>query len=231
MKTLATSIVAALFVVTLYPVTDAAPINLPSKSAIIIQSKPQPPVNVQPVTPQPNLSGSSVPRGTKVTPSEQAGTSAPLTAPNLTVSSSPATPYDFDPVVTLNENYKFKDRDWKTSDRYEISRVEGLNSTYVPGEKIAFEVTGWSSTLEVNDINGFNVMATLFELPVNRVNRAKTTYNPLTRVWQSKFSVPLDSTKEYKILINLFCEKKNSPCTNTFGERTQVDKIFPIQPL
>lgn len=228
MKTLAILIVAALFVVTLCPSTYAAPINLPSKSAIIIQSKPQPPINVQPATPQPNLSGGSVPRGTVVTPSSQSSTSTPS---NLTDTSNPVSAFDYDPVVTLNENYKFKDRDWKTSDRYEISRVEGLNATYVLGEQIDFEVSGWSSTLEVNDINGFNVMATLFELPVNRVNRAKTTYNPVTRVWQSKFSVPLDSTKEYKILINLFCEKKNSPCTNTFGERTQVDKIFPIQPL
>lgn len=231
MKTLATSIVAALFVVTSCPATDAAPINLPSKSAIIIQSKPQPPVDVQPTPLQPNLSGSSVPSGTEVTPSAQASTSIPLTVPNIAIPSGLTSPYDFDPVVTLKEKHKFKDTGWISNDRYEISRVEGLNNNYVPGEQIAFEVTGWSSILEVNDINGFNVMATLFELPANRVNRGKTTYNPDTHVWQSKFTVPLDSTKEYKILINLFCEKMNSPCTNTFGERTQVDKIFPIQAL
>lgn len=231
MKNFVVFIGLAFYLATLSFSAYAASTPTPSQSSIIIKRQAQPPVNVQPAIPQPNLSGSSVPRGTEVTPAEQASTSAPLATPSLTTSSRPANPYDFDPVVTLNKNYKFKDRDWKTSDRYEISRVEGLNSTYVPGEKIAFEVAGWSSILEVNYENGFNVMATLFELPTNSVNRAKTTYNPSTRVWESKFSVPLDNTKEYKILINLYCEKRNSPCTNTFGERTQVDKIFPIQPL
>lgn len=219
MKTLATSIVAALFVVTLSPVTDAAPVNLPSKSSIIIKPQRQTPVDVQPTTPQPNFSGNQVPVGTSSTPSAEQPTAAtPLdTIPSL----------NYDPVVTLKDTYrKIK---WKSDDRFEISRIDGLNSSYYANEQISFEVTGWSSNLEVNEENGFNVMATLYELPTNRTNRAKTTYNQDTRVWQVKFHAARDNTKEYKILINLYCAKNNSLCANTFGLGTQVDKISSVQ--
>jgi len=118
---------------------------------------------------------------------------------------------------------------WRGSERYDFENIDGLQSSYSRGEPIVFDVSGLSDSLAVEPDNGFDVVATIFELPKNIVNRAKITYFPDKRAWQARFSIPLDNTKEHKILVNLACVKRGSLCASTFGFGTQVDKIIPVQ--
>ena len=172
------------------------------------------PNNVVPPVPTPAISATSV----------APGTTPPISsAPNASVNDSTR----YNPIVTLDDTYRFMG--WKTSERYEFADIDGLQESYNAEEPIIFYVSGRSNSLTVDEKNGFNVVATIYELPTNTVNRAKVVYDPDRRAWRAKFSIPRDKAKEYKILLNLFCDKNDGLCANTYGAGTQINKIIPVQ--
>lgn len=144
-----------------------------------------------------------------------------------------ASPYEadvgaeFNPVVSLMDVHR--GTAWKTYDRYEFSTFDGLKDVYQAGEPIVFYVEGKSGLLDVNEGNGFSVIATLIEVSRNHGNRAEVRYDQDIHAWQIRLTAPKDITKEYKLVVNLFCKTNESPCSTTYGFETQVDKIIPIQ--
>jgi hypothetical protein len=60
-------------------------------------------------------------------------------------------------------------------------------------------------------------------------SQAKVQFDDDRRSWQINLNAPKDISQEYKLVVNLFCKTKESPCAKTYGFETQVDKIIPIQ--
>ena len=134
---------------------------------------------------------------------------------------------DYRPTVVLRNSVEYSG--WKTAERYEILINEGLQNAYYAGEQIIFFVSGKSYSLAVDKLKGFNVIATFFDVSRNVGKRAVVEYDTGKNAWMIKLIAPADITKEYKLVVNLFCEKDNSPCSDMFGFGTQIDKIIPIQ--
>lgn len=135
---------------------------------------------------------------------------------------------DYSPVVTI---FDLSSRiRWKTYERYEISNIYGLENVYKANEPIIFYVQGNSGKLDVDETNGFSVVATMMEMSRNLVNPGRVTYDSERRAWEVEFMAPKDITitKEYKIIVNLFCKTETSPCAITYGFKTQVDHIIPL---
>jgi hypothetical protein len=149
--------------------------------------------------------------------------SAPAVGPSATMGVSS----DYSPVVT--HAFVREHKGWKTIDRYEYAYVDGYQETYNPEEAIAFSVEGKSDKLTVNETNGFSIFATMFNLTDRIGKRVKVKYDSHRNIWNMKLTAPKDSDKEYKIVINLFCKKYDSPCTETYGFGTQIDKTLPLK--
>lgn len=118
---------------------------------------------------------------------------------------------------------------WKTSERYDFSYILGLLETYNPDEQVVFSVEGKSDKLFVDKTNGFEVAASMIDPSENKVKRLDIKYNEDRRFWQVKFNVPHVSNKEYRILLNLYCKKMDSPCSEAYGFGTQVDKVLKLK--
>lgn len=134
---------------------------------------------------------------------------------------------NYTPVIT--HSVVLDHKGWKTLDRYEYSYIDGYQETYNPEEAIAFYVEGKSDKLYVDEANGFSVFATMFNLSDKIGKRVKVKYDSHRHSWNVKLTAPKDSDKDYKIVLNLFCKKKDSPCAETYGFDTQVDKTLVLK--
>lgn len=147
------------------------------------------------------------------------------------VPANPVTSADIEkeyiPRVTLKNTRENKS--WKNYERYEISKIDEFQGVYNPGDQVVFFVEGRSSRLDVDEANGFKVFATMIEILGNVVSRVEIQYDNERHAWQANLTAPKDKNKEYKIVINLFCKTKDSPCATSYGDGTQVDKILSLQ--
>ncbi len=136
-------------------------------------------------------------------------------------------------TVTSSAATKIERNKWKSSERYEFLTINGIQETYNAGEAINFYVQGKSNILEVTEENGFYVAATFFALPKIKGERVPVVYDTTKRAWRVIYSAPTDTTKQYEIVVHLFCGKTDvqneSPCEAMHGERTQIDKFIPIK--
>ena len=154
-----------------------------------------------------------------------AATTASSTMNTLSATSG-AVNEDYNPIVTLLPPIEHKG--WKTTAHYEFSGFDGLQDSYNANEQITFTIAGSSSNLAVEKPNGFNVVVTIFDPSKNVGRRAAVSYDPDKHAWLARLAAPTDSTTEYKLVVNLFCEKKDSPCADTYGLGTQIDKIITL---
>ena len=118
---------------------------------------------------------------------------------------------------------------WKISERYDFSYVLRFMETYNPDEQVVFTVEGKSDKLIVEKSNGFDMSASLFDPSRNKFKRLDVKFNEGRRFWEVNLKVPHDGDKEYKILLNLYCKKMDSPCSEAYGFGTQVDKILKLK--
>lgn len=146
-----------------------------------------------------------------------------------TTPEAPAADVDkfYTPLVNLRNTCK--DKGWKTSDRYDFAKIDGFQETYNAEEQITFYLEGKSGKLDVEEANGFSVFVATYDLSRNVWKSADIEYDHDRRAWQVKLTAPKDITKGYKIVLNLFCKKNDSPCATTYGFGTQVDKILTLQ--
>ena len=133
---------------------------------------------------------------------------------------------DYNPIVSLEDDREHGG--WRSHERFEISNVSGLREIYDPGEKMDFLVKGQSDRGDVEAINGFDVVVTLFDLTRGVGKRAEVDFDSQKRAWQVWLTAPKESGNEFKMVINLFCKIKDSQCANTHGFGTQVDKSVPL---
>lgn len=150
----------------------------------------------------------------------------PATADSMPPGVISASP-DFNPIVTHMDVREYKG--WKTLERYNFSYIDGFYDIYNPEESIYISVQGKSDKLEVDEANGFSVFATMMDLSKNTGKRAKVKYDANKHTWKIILTAPKDNTGEYKIVVNLFCKKNDSPCAETYGFGTQIDKTLPLQ--
>jgi len=117
---------------------------------------------------------------------------------------------------------------WKTSERFEISKIEGYQEVYSAQEPIVFYLEGKSDKMDVEQANGFYVSATLYDVPRTGIQNAVVKYDPARRAWLVKLKAPTDSTKAYEIQVHLYCGKEGSACTGTYGLSAQKEIILPL---
>mgnify|MGYP001570299123 CR=1 FL=1 len=134
---------------------------------------------------------------------------------------------DYNPVVTHMNVREHKG--WKATERYAFSYIIVFHEIYNPEEPIEFTVEGKSDALYVDEANGFSVFATMFDLSRSVGSRATVEYDAGRRIWNIKLTAPKDSGKDYKIVLNLFCRKNNTPCADTYGYGTQIDKTLSLR--
>lgn len=120
-----------------------------------------------------------------------------------------------------------KCRQWKDSERFDISRIDGLYDEYNPGEPIVFFVEGKSDKLIVEKENGFYVSALLGNHSDHKVFGAKVDYDPDKHAWKVEFTAP-ESAKQYDISLYLLCRPDESPCAAVFGVDTWVNIIRQV---
>lgn len=119
---------------------------------------------------------------------------------------------------------------WKSSDRYELSYIDGFQEIYNAQEPIVINVEGKSDKMDVDLANGFYVSAIIYEASRRTMEKQVLgEYDSSRRVWQVKIDAPTDNNKRYELYVALFCSKTNSPCATAYGEGTQVDKVLPLQ--
>lgn len=148
-------------------------------------------------------------------------------ASTLPATNASDTYFSPNPVLALF-NYH-NDAAWLSSDRYEFTKIDGLQETYKTGEPIVFYVEGQSEKLDVNIANGFYVLAAHFDKARRYGLYGTVTYDHDKRAWEVRITAPKDATKEYKLVLNLYCRKKDSPCATTYGFGTQVDRVYPLK--
>lgn len=117
---------------------------------------------------------------------------------------------------------------WKTSERFEISKVEGHQEIYNKHGPIVFYVEGKSDKMDVEKVNGFLVSAVLYDVPRTGIQNAVVRYDHTRRAWQVKLKAPKDGTKTYEIQVHLYCGKGGSACADMYGLSAQVEKILPL---
>jgi hypothetical protein len=125
---------------------------------------------------------------------------------------------------------------WKTSERFEISNIEGFQEACNAEEQIIFHVEGKSEQMNVDEASGFEVAATIYDRTrkaghhADKVgNRAEVEYDPGKRAWQVKLTAPKVSNDNYAIVVSLYCREKDSPCATTYGYGTQINKILQVK--
>ena len=172
---------------------------------------------------------STPPVKTAVATTLSAGTAMTSAAAGTTTAGEASTVAvaDYIPVISLIPSL-VHNNGWKTTERYDFSDIAGLQDSYSVNEQIVFSFAGSSSSLAVEKTNGFNVVVTLFDPSRNLGRRAFASYDLEKKHWLAKLAVPEDATTEYKLVLNLFCEKSASPCADIFGFGTQIDKIIPV---
>lgn len=141
------------------------------------------------------------------------------TAPNDHASHIPSTPAIID----------HRPLGWKSSERFEISNIDGFQEAYNSEEPIVLYVEGKSDKMSVEKENGFYVAATLKNLSENFGDIITVEYDTGRRAWLVKFIAPKDNTKQYKISVHLLCGGNDSPCATVYGEGSKIDKILPIK--
>lgn len=134
---------------------------------------------------------------------------------------------DYEPVVSPRPLGDLTT--WKTSERYDFSYVLRFMEIYNPDEQVVFTVEGKSDKFFVDKSSGFDVSAALFDPSRNKFKRLDVKFNEDRRFWEVNLKVPHDGDKEYKILLNLYCKKMDSPCSEAYGFGTQVDKILKLK--
>lgn len=135
-------------------------------------------------------------------------------------------------IATRSITKKLQHGKWKSSERYQILSIDGIQETYKAGGAINLFVQGESQLLEVTEENGFYVAATVFALPKIKGERVPVVYDENKRAWRLFFTAPTDTTKQYEIVVHLFCGgnslQNNRSCETVHGERTQIDKSILI---
>lgn len=150
-----------------------------------------------------------------------------LPEPPAAIAAVPAGGIDYKPIIIPWDLRN--DKVWITSDRYEISKINGVQDVYNVEERIVLFVEGKSGQLEVDEANGFSLVATKFDLSRNVGTREEVNFDAESHSWVVRLLAPKDVTKEYKIKLSLFCKKSESACATTYGFGTQVDKTIPLQ--
>lgn len=208
MRKLVVAVAAMILNITMFNFVAAAPFDAPST--------PSPPVTATSAT-------FSLPATSPIM-SEVAAAPSAATG-TLTVPSESVT--DYTPVVTLLPSVEHKG--WKITEHFEFSSFDGLLDSYNANEPVEFTVAGTSSSLAVEKPNGFNLVVTMFD-PSRKVGRrAAVAYDSTKHAWLVRLSAPANNSTTYKLIFNLFCEKKESPCADTFGFGTQIDKSITLQ--
>ncbi len=119
---------------------------------------------------------------------------------------------------------------WKTSERYEIARIDGYNESYLAEEPIIFSVAGKSDRMDVTKENGFYLAGGLDNLTDISGDIAVINYITSSQVWQVRIPGKRDATKQYEISLHLLCGGgSNSPCSKVYGNGTAINKILPLQ--
>lgn len=152
---------------------------------------------------------------------------APSTATSVLSVPSKSVNTDYSPIVTLLPSVEHTG--WKTTEHFEFTRFDGLLESYNANEPVEFTVAGTSSSLAIERTNGFNVVVTMFDTTRKIGKRAAIAYDPIKNAWLVRLSAPANNSTVYKLIVNLFCEKKESPCSDTFGFGTQIDKSITLQ--
>ena len=83
--------------------------------------------------------------------------------------------------------------------------------------------------MDVEQANGFYVIAALIDRSENVADIAAVEYDLKIRAWQVKLTAPRDHTKQYEISVSLVCGGKESPCTIIYGNESMANKVFPVQ--
>lgn len=119
---------------------------------------------------------------------------------------------------------------WKSSDRYELSYIDGYHEIYDAQAPIVIDVEGKSDKMDVDLANGFYVSAQINDASTKTMEKQVLgKYDSSRRVWQVNIDAPTDNNKRYELYVALFCSKLNSSCATEYGEGTQVYKVLPLQ--
>ncbi len=149
----------------------------------------------------------------------------------ITPAPTPATPpteisKDYLPIVSAVKEWENKQ--WKNQDKYWISRIDGYLESYAPKSSIKFYVEGGADKIDVTEDNGFFLIGTIIETNRNIAMREPGQFDQNRRAWLLEFTTPEDTSKNYKLVLNMYCKQKESLCATTYGFKTQMDKILPL---
>lgn len=119
---------------------------------------------------------------------------------------------------------------WKTPQHFEVSAIDGYQEVYNAGEPIVFYVEGKSDKISLEQSTGFYMQGRIYDYPRTKsVVSAKIKYDSDRRAWQVQLIAPQDNTKEYEIVLHLYCGFDDSLCAITYGKAAQVEKILPLK--
>lgn len=98
---------------------------------------------------------------------------------------------------------KFRQNKWKSSNRFQIGKIDGLKEQYPSGDEVAFAVEGISDLIEVSEEAGFYVSSWLTDSSKQFTYIGSSIFFPYQKIWQFRYKDAKPG--KYDLTIELIC--------------------------